>query len=144
AALDGVVRAARRAIEQTLERSMFKALSRNTLKPRVRVSDTENALEIVLELPEVEQDSVSVTLDGEDVLHISARAPNPELSEEPAPAASGVRARALSTIERTLVLPRVFVREKATATFDEDRLTVTLPKKTRQKEGSGSQGKRAA
>ena len=127
-ALSQATRAARRVLEEAVDRSPMRDVGRLLLKPPVKVVDTDNMVKVTVELSEAQRELVAVTLDAHCVLHLRARPKSPATSKangKGAPNSPG----SSRPIERNVVLPSAIVRELATATLDGGRLTITIPKK---------------
>jgi len=141
-ALHQATRATRRLLEQALDRSPIRELARFLWKLKLKVVETDTFVKITLDnLPDVDGESIAITLDTHDVLHFKLRASPPNAPDMPASAVrDGVR-----SLERHLALPPGIDRKFAMARFEDGRITVTLPKRGHEsKEESISVKTRAA
>jgi len=140
-ALNQATRAARRLLEQAVDRSPVRRLARFLWAVQVKVVETDSVVKVTLdELPEIDDQSISIVLDARDLLHFKLRAKRPSKPRMPAKA---VR-EGLRLFERHVALPPGLDRKLATAMFENGRITVTLPKRAVDSKEDGSVKTRAA
>ncbi len=94
------------------------------LTPRMDVSETDDAVQIAVELPGLDEGDVEVTLDG-DVLTIRGEKETERDEEE---RDYHIIERAEGTFLRTLRLPFEADPEQVQAAFQDGVLTITIPK----------------
>lgn len=94
------------------------------LTPRMDVSETDDAVQIAIELPGLDEDDVDVTLDG-DVLTIRGEKATEREEDE---RDYHIIERAEGTFLRTLRLPFEADPEQVQAAFRDGVLTITIPK----------------
>ena len=92
--------------------------------PRLDVSETDKALEIVADLPGMEKKDINVSLDG-DLLTIKGE--KKEVKEKKDKHYHSIERRS-GSFYRALRLPVAVESDKIDATFKEGVLTLTLPK----------------
>jgi HSP20 family protein len=94
--------------------------------PRLDVSETDKALEVVADLPGMEKKDIKVSLDG-DLLTIKGE--KKEVKEKKDKHYHTIERRS-GSFYRALRLPMEVEGDKIAATFKEGVLTLTLPKST--------------
>jgi HSP20 family protein len=118
-----------RDFETAFTRSAFTPAARRVATPRVQLRDQGESIALLAELPGLRLEDIELSIEGETVtLKTTARAtPVPEgftaLRRERQPAA----------VEWSFELPYAVDAEQASATLEQGRLSVTLPKAARAK-----------
>src|SRR3954451_13645561 len=79
-ALHQATRAARRLLEQAIDRSPIRELARFLWRLKVKVVETDSFVKITLDdLPDVDGESIAITLDTHGVLHFKLCARPPDV-----------------------------------------------------------------
>lgn len=102
------------------------------LSPRIDISETDEEIEVVAELPGVADKDVDVSLSG-DMLTIRGEKQSKTDKEEKN---YRIVERSHGSFERMTRLPCEVEAEKVKAVFRQGELTITLPKTERAKNGS--------
>jgi len=139
--LKQATRAARRLVERAVDRSPVRMLARFLWAVHVEVVETNSQVKVTLDnLPEVDGESISITLDAHDLLHFKLYAKRASAPRMPAK----VVRDGFEELERHLAMPHGLDRKLATAKFEGGRITVTLPKRTVEPKEDSSVKTRAA
>jgi HSP20 family molecular chaperone IbpA len=121
-ALSDVVQAAQRAAGRALEMSPIRGIARRLLRPRVQVADSENEVVVTAELLGIPRESLAVTLHPDGALRIEVAGDRPSKQ-------SGIRRHlGARPLTRSIMLQRNVDLAKATAVFENGKLTVRAPK----------------
>ena len=102
----------------------FGALGRGTFGPNVDVIENENDIVVKAEMPGLKPEDIDVRVEG-DVLTLSAET---KTESEKTEGKYHLHERSQSSFSRTLQLPVNVQSDKATASFENGVLTLTLPK----------------
>lgn len=96
-----------------------------TTKPRVRVSEVEDTLNFVVELPGVDKSTMKLVVNDENVLTLTASRTIAESEEE------RLMIDELSSVDykRSFIIPNKFEIEKIDANFKNGMLMISIPKK---------------
>jgi HSP20 family molecular chaperone IbpA len=124
-ALSDVVRAAQRTVGRALEISPIRGVTRSLLRPRVKVVDKESETIVIAELPGIPPESLAVTLHAGGVLCIEVGEDRHSKQSTRKHAGPHLGVRPLT---RSITLPRNLDQAKATAVFENGKLTVRAPK----------------
>jgi HSP20 family molecular chaperone IbpA len=125
-ALSDALRAAQRAVGQALEIRPIRGIARSLLRPRIQVSDNENEVVVTMDLLGIPRESLAVTLYAGGILRIEVGGDPPT---KPSGASDARRHHlGLRPLTRSIALPRDVDQAKATAVFENGKLTVRAPK----------------
>jgi HSP20 family protein len=102
--------------------SSFGGLSRQLSWPSLELGETDTEVRVIAELPGLDEKDVNITVE-EGVLMLCS-----EKKSEIEDKDRGYTERSYGRFERRIGLPRSVEREKASATFRNGVLTITLPK----------------
>ncbi len=102
------------------------------IMPRLNVSETEQAIELSVELPGIDEKDVELLVQ-DDVLTIRGEK---KLEKEEKDKNYHVVERQYGSFQRSYELPEIVDREKITAKFDKGVLAVTLPKSAKAREAT--------
>lgn len=96
-----------------------------TTKPRVRVSEVEDTLNFVVELPGVDKSTMKLVVNDENVLTLTASRTIAESEDE------RLMIDELSSVDykRSFIIPNKFETEKIDANFKNGMLMISIPKK---------------
>src|SRR5215471_5773762 len=119
-ALNQAARAARRLLEQAVDKSPIRELTSFLWTLHVKVVETDSIVKITLDdLPDVDSESILITLDAHGVLHFKLRARSASEAEV---TTTEVR-DSVRAFERNLALPPGIDRKLATARFEDGQIT---------------------
>jgi HSP20 family protein len=113
---------------QTLDRPLGQLMTAplaDASVPRVNMRDTDNALEVTVEIPGVDEEDIDVSI-TEGELTIRAEAEEERDSDQ---GRYTMREVALTRVERTIPIPEGLDIDNASAALRNGMLTITIPKK---------------
>jgi len=110
--------------ETAFARSAFSPAARRVAGPRVQLRDQGESIAMLADLPGLRLEDIELTIEGEAVTL--------KTTPRPAPSPEGFtalrRERQPAAVDWTFALPYPVDAASATATLDQGRLSVTLPK----------------
>ncbi|MFN3194471.1 MAG: Hsp20/alpha crystallin family protein [Chlorobiota bacterium] len=96
-----------------------------TTKPRVRVSEVEDTLNFVVELPGVDKSTMKLVVNDENVMTLSASRTIAENEDE----RLMIDELSSADYKRSFIIPTKFETEKIDANFKNGMLMISIPKK---------------
>jgi HSP20 family molecular chaperone IbpA len=118
-------------VGRALEIRPIRGVARTLRRPRIKVVDKRNEVVVTAELPGTPPESLAVTLHAEGELCIDVGGDRHSKRPEPTDAGLHLGVRPLT---RSVTLPRSVDQARATAIFENGKLTVTAPKLKEQEE----------
>jgi HSP20 family molecular chaperone IbpA len=114
-------------LEQAVDKSPMRELASFLWKLHVTIVETDSIVKITLDdLPDLDSESMVITLDAHGVLHFKLR----EKASASEPEVASTEVRDVRALERHLTLPSGIDRRLATARFEDGQITVTVPKRS--------------